>query len=249
MRLRIEELSMGKERHSLGLPVRADLIKEQKSRTTEGKYDSDTYSFYRSGPELYEHDFRPVLGNGHLIDFIRNKKSPVVIDFMATTDSIAGLFEQIPHKQKYGLSISLEEDRNKDRLVRDKRLNIRHIAGDLNDFQTWKRIHQELARRKADLIMERAFSGLHNVSVNRRYYAYAVGNIWKMLSSNNGVLVAEVLDDWLLIQARIDIESWITMLNEHNIEAIYKSKSGRMRTGVIKIVKTKNSPEKIPFLS
>lgn len=204
------------------------------SRFPNGIYP---YGMYRSGPDSYESHFKSVLGENHLIDLIKNKPCPVVVDFLSTTDAIAGLFEQIPNKEKYGLSVSLEEDRDEETLERDRSLGISHLTGDLNDFQTWKRVHQDLAGRKADLIMERGIIGLEYLPINGRYYAYALGNMWDMLSSDNGVIIAEIPNQTRTSDAKIDIKKWTEMLQQHNIDVVYESR-GRYG-GAIKLVKTK----------
>lgn len=191
----------------------------------------------------YESDFSKVLNGSTIHDLLKNRQFPVVIDLMAPSGVLATLFERFPDRQKLGLAISLSDLRNYEEKERDERLNVKQIRGDLIRSSTWDEIEEKLQGRKAGLIMERALGGLHCIPSNSRFYAMLLNKAWSLLSKNNGVLIAQIP-----IKFETETGKWISgIINANNIDASIDRVGVSTELMVIKLVKTPNSPEQLPF--
>lgn len=235
-----------------------------KERLQKGELDKWP-NYYGSDIKSYQEEFNRILRGEKIVDFVKNRPSPVVIDFMGPSDTIASLFKRLPKdKPKLGLAVSLEDRRSKRQVKRDEELNIQQVAGDITRPSTWQRINEALQGRKADLIMERAVLGLAHIPTNEKFYAIVINKAWQMLSDQNGMLLAQVLGRDKLYEYNIRIPQWIDLLKEKGVDAVYQ-KSNNFYTpgtfmfligqdpiffppGSIKMTKTPNSPKDLPFL-
>lgn len=99
----------------------------------------DRWAGYGTDIEDYQETFSEVLGGMSIVDFIRSRRSPVVIDLMAPSQTLVSLFEHTP-KPELGLAVSLEDLRGNGEKRRDRQLNVHQLAGDITQSSTWKMI-------------------------------------------------------------------------------------------------------------
>lgn len=229
----------------------------------------ELWRIYGENIRHYQKEFNAVLHGETIVNFVKSRESPVVIDFMGPSDTIASLFKKLPpDKPKYGLAISLDDIRSRGKVKRDEKLNIQQLAGDITESSTWKEINDRLQGRKADLIMERAQSGVWNIPLDAKLYAILINKAWQMLSEQHGMLLVQVPDSIDLLRYKIPITRWVNYLKEKGIDADYRSISRSLQEflvrntfgigaplgsisyyGSMKLIKTPDSPKDLPFLN
>lgn len=225
----------------------------------DDKRENLGWGIYGSEISDYARSFQDVLEGRGILDIIKQKQAPVVVDLMGPSGTLASLFKIIKNKDKFGLAVSLADERSEKQLKRDRDLGIIQIAGDITKGATWRRIESALYGRKADLLMERALEGLLYLPLNDKLCAILLNKAWKLLSDNQGTLLAEVPlgEEGLVIAEKQGqkIEGWVSFLKKNGINAIYSSsdiKHGGTFLGVVsgylKLVKTPDSPKNLPFL-
>lgn len=213
-----------------------------KRQIKDNRLDGDKGRFGAYGKPIssYEESFDLIL-DGSISDLLKNKPFPVVVDLMGPSDTIVSLFEAFPSKSKFGLAVSLEDLRSDFKKERDANLNVIQIAGDILETSTWNEIKKKLPDgRGADLIMERALMGFESLPRDVKVYSMLLNRAWRLLSKNNGVLLAEVELGYEAEAARM-----IEYFKEHKINASIGASEDK--AAAIKVVKTQNSPEKLPF--
>lgn len=199
---------------------------------------------YGESIHSYNTTFVNVL-QGSIYEFLTDKPSPVVIDLMGPSETIAGLFEdKFQDKPKFGLAVSLNDLRTDEQKKRDEKLNIIQIAGDILRPSTWHEIEEKLRGRRADLIVERAVGGLDCIPRDPIIFALLLRRVWRLLSKNNGILIAELPNN-LETQA----EKMIDVLKGDRVDGLIAPAFDMHGTAIaVKIVKTPDSPEKLSFL-
>lgn len=228
--------------------IRERLLLNRSLGDEEGNQKNSTgirgWRVYGSEVSNYNKSFREVLNGHSLSSLLKNKKRAVIIDLMGPSDTIADLFEKFYKKSRYGLAVSLGDLRNDEQIKRDKRLNIVQIAEDIIKSSTWDEIEEKLDDRKAkaDLIMERALAGLAWLPQDPRFLAMLLNKAWELLSEDSGILIAEVPSRFQP-EAKKMIEGFRKNYNM-NASAAKSDYDGGL---YIKLVKTPNSPEKLPF--
>lgn len=218
--------------------ARPSLAREIRERTVlNRKLDRE---WYYSDINSYEQTFVEVLGGVSIHELLKNKPFPVVLDLMGSSSAIASSLEQLPGP-KLGVAVSLEDRRNIMRRMSDKMSSVKQIRGDISRSSTWDEIEKHLQGHKADLIIERAGRGVDYLPRNPNFYAILLNKAWSLQNSDNGVLLAQV-PDGLEAQAAKMIDNFKN-INEMDA-SIGGSPYGFLS---IKIVKTPNSPIKLPF--
>jgi hypothetical protein len=219
------------------------LIKEQVKRNATRINEVWAPDCYGAPIESYENYFRSILEGKSIVDLVRQKPSPVVIDLMGPSDTLVSLFEKIPDKLKFGLALSFLDMRDGNKKERDKKIGIEQLKGDILKKSTWKEIEKILDGKKADLIMQRALAGLLHIPLNGKLYALLLRRAWNLLSDNQGVFLIQfpfgsksVLED-----KGVEVFDWITLIRENGIDVVYSSNA-------LKLTKSPNSPKKLPFL-
>jgi len=225
-----------------------DLVRQLDYQIEENKKSltltCDKWPVYGSLIESYEDDFRPVLGSVSISSFVRRRSAPVVIDLMSPSDTLADLFMKFPNKPKLGIAHSYRDRRDKEKLDRDEKLGIKQVSGDILELETWNEIEETLDGKKADLIIERAIKGKDFITSDIRIHAVLLNKAWKLLSNDNGMLLAEVPHqrfDLLLRDKPITLFDWISFVKKKGVNIDFN-------WHVLKLVKTSNSPQNLPFL-
>lgn len=223
------------------LPLVKRQISENMVRGDRKSLNGYGWGAYGKDISSYEGTFEKLLGPS-IKDILMDRKNPVVVDLMAPSKTLYSLFGLIPGKFKFGLAVSLEDLRCAWEKKEDERLNVTQIAGDIMESSTWDKIESQLQGRKADLVMERALCGLNCLVRDKRLYAALLNNAWRLLSKDNGILIAEIPDGFE-VQAE---EMADKFRNNSQINALV-DRSLFSSTYSIKMVKTQNSPERLPF--
>jgi hypothetical protein len=189
----------------------------------------------------YEKSFTAVLGGRKIKDLLKDRENPVIIDLMAPSGALATLLPKLSGKEKFGLAVSLEDLRIKKEKRRDAKLNIVQIPGDIMEHSTWCEIEKQLQGRKADLIMVRPFCGFNCIPIIPKLYAALLSKVWSLLKKEKGIFITQ-LPYGFSNQAE-------EMLNgfRKNIEIEALIGKTLRHTPSMKIVRTPNSPEKLPF--
>lgn len=195
---------------------------------------------YDSSVQSYQISFRKVLEGKDILSWAQSKDTLTVVDLMSSSEAIASIFTSLPSdKPKFGLAVSLEDVRSDLQKERDGRLNIEKLDGDIILPSTWRKIEKKLAGRRADLIVERAQGGILTLPRDSGFYEFTMGRMWKMLNEG-GMLLLET--PYLCnFSMPADISQWARLLMINNINAIFDDYA-------MKLVKTPDSPEKLPFL-
>jgi hypothetical protein len=225
-----------------------DLTRQLRYQIEENKKSSlltcDEWPIYGSRIESYENDFGPVLDGISISSFVKQKSAPVVIDLMSPSDTLASLFMKISDRPKLGIALSYKDKRDKDQLRRDENSNIKQLTGDILELETWEKIEETLDGKKADLIMERALRGKHYVTPDIRIHAVLLNKAWKLLSNDHGMLLAEIPSqryDPALSEKKITLLDWVSFVKEKNVGVNFDWVA-------LRLIKTPNSPQNLPFL-
>lgn len=201
--------------------------------------NSDAWAEDDSPIEIYEELFEDVLGDITIVEFVKSRPSPIVIDLMSQSAALASLFRLLPRGHcQLGLSVALSDKRTGIEETQNADSKIKHLAGDILSNDTWKKIDNELVGRKADLIMERANAGLTLIPHENIVHAVLLRKAWKILNKNGGMLIFETPS----IGYDKSLDKWVNYLKENCVDAVYD------REIAVKIIRTPNSPEKLPFL-
>jgi hypothetical protein len=200
---------------------------------------------YGSSLQSYKRTFAGVLKGTSIEDLLREKKSPVVLDLMAPSDTLVDLFSQLGNlPDKIGIAVSLEDQRDDLTKQRDSNVGVFQIAGDLGQNNTWNEIERALEGNEIDLIIERGEGGIYHLPSHEEMYAIMLSRMWNMLSANNGTMLIQIPAFVSLDSRRIRYREWFEILNRVNATLDINTPN----CNILKLVKTPNSPKKIPLL-
>lgn len=203
---------------------------------------------YGSNIDSYDKTFRLALGGTSIASFIKDRKSPVVVDLMAPSHALQSLFRKVPDKNKFGLAVSLSDERTTVRKWIDRVVNIRQLSGDIMLPATWRNIDGIMQGRKADLIMERAFAGLNIIPRYPKLYAILINKAWRILSDKEGVMLLQIPFDDRLLTAGICVQYFVSDLRTKGINVERFEEGVSSDRSVLKLIKTPDSSENLPFL-
>lgn len=209
-------------------------------------FKGDRWKIYESHIDSYDDRFRLALGTS-IVSFVKDRKSPVVVDFMSPSFTLLSLFAKVSDKNKFGLAVSLRDERTRVRKWMDRTYNVRQLTGDIMLPVTWRNIDEVMQGRKADLIMERALGGLNILPPHPKLYAILINKAWKILSDKEGVMLLQTPSENDLLAARIHIQDFVSDLRTNGINAEYFKSEMSTDRSVLKLIKTPDSPENLPF--
>lgn len=180
--------------------------------------DLEAWGNYGRPIEAYEKRFAYVLAGDHIADWVEAVDDPLVIDLMAPSDTLAGLYSGLQDKPtKRGIAVSLVDQRAKEQRVRDARLGIEQYAYNLAYPGSWDRLEENMDGRKANVIIEAALGGTYGIPNHELYYKFAMERLWRMLSPDHGHLLIEIPDNLTLGQTSISMNDWVKSVRERNI--------------------------------
>lgn len=212
-----------------------------------GSFRGGGWKTYESDIGSYDDIFRLALGT-NIASFVKDRKSPVIVDLMSPSFTLVSLFVKVADKKKFGLAVSLRDERTRVRKWIDRAVNLRQLAGDIMLPATWRNIDEVMQERKADLIMERALGGLDILPPHPKLYAILINKAWKILSDKEGVMLLQTPSNEALLKAGINIQDFVNSLKAKGINAgCFKSGVPTSTRLVLKLIKTPDSPENLPF--
>lgn len=228
----------------------ADKLERSRKDSDLRRGDPEYWKTYNSSIEDYEDTFKDILEGKRIIDFVKDKPGPVIIDLMSSTKALESLFEQLPQSNKLGVAVSLEDDRDQEAKMKDKKMGIEHIPGDLGIPETWKRLARKLAGRKADLIIERGGMGTAYIPTDERFYGYVLNRIWENISENEGVILIQGTTTHSLRQAGIRFNEWVDLIKGQGVNTVFSEGNDNLGFdyAYLKLVRTPQSPAILPLL-
>ncbi|QQG41851.1 MAG: hypothetical protein HYV90_00865 [Candidatus Woesebacteria bacterium] len=250
----IENIQIGDPEQETTLEERVDKLtgdffgRGKKAELHKG--DPDYWKTYGSSIEDYDKSFRAVLEGGHIVDLVRDSNEPVVVDLMSSTEAIASLFGQLSQSNKLGIAVSSEDDRLPDKKRRDDQMGIKHVPGDLSQPASWKTLKETLGGRKANLILERGGMGVQSLPFNENFYGYVFNRLWEIVSEDGGTILIQGSTTHALEQTGIRVKEWVDLLKSNGVDVVLdvgEDDFGFDYT-TLKIVKTPESPKKLPLL-
>ena len=231
------------------------ILKQIRYNRTMISTSEDIWDIYGDNSSQYERTFARVLEDETILNFIKQKRSPIIIDIMGPSFALRDFFQEVPDKSKLGIALSLLDKRTVEEKNKDQKSGIKQFAGNIMRRGFWRGIKAELGERKADLIMERAMGGLDCLPKDEHMYSMLLSKAWNLLNEQNGMLLFQVTSYVDLKENSVRIEEWINLLKVNNLNVKYHSnKYGntdafcRVDRGVIKIIKTPDSLKELPFL-
>jgi hypothetical protein len=208
------------------------------------KGDELGYALYDSPISSYEASFASVLDGKHITDLLSGISSPTVIDLMSSSAAVADLFSQISAPNMCGIAVSLEDVRTKAEELRDEKLGVSQIVGNVTSPETWEeKIKLKLRGRKADLIMERALF-VQDIPDKPLLYGALLQRMWDLLSSN-GILLLQL--PYTVNRTNVDtsLVPFVAALTENGIETRFDV--GKKGGGALFIQRSPTSPERLPL--
>lgn len=193
----------------------------------------DFWVVYGRDHVSYESSFRPF--HFSFGEFLKERDKPIVVDLLAPTNALRGLFRDLGKDGARGIAVSLSDQRTPREKRTDESLGVSHVSGDLSAIATWNKLEEELGEQKADLIVERGIAGCNFLPKNELYLLFAMRRIWKMLSSDSGVFIGQSY------HFNYDfISEWIRKARSVNVDAKHSN-------GIFRIVKHEDSPATLPY--
>lgn len=209
---------------------------------------------YDSSILAYMLDFDPVLKDLNLIDFLRNRENPVVVDFLASPAAIRDLIKVAGVNLKQGIAVGLKDIRTPNERAQDMIQGLVQVSADITDKETPKEIGEILDGAKADLVIQRGRAGVSELPATRRFYNNSRRHLWEMLSDDNGLLVTQVHREAVLRANGIDMAHWTEEVKSMGVDVQYvPGVQVRKRTlrqdcfGLLRLIKTPTSPSKLPL--
>lgn len=216
------------------------------AQISDNKHGAEGWLFYGNRIADYELTFGDILHGKPISSLLGEKNDIVAVDLMSSSSALRSLFVEVPYKTKFGLAVSLGDIRSREEKKADEKLNIEQLEGDLLDFNFWEKdLRPKLKGRKADLVLERAEGGLFNLTDNYKVHLMLLRRAWNILSSDNGVFLFQMpaLYGYKFSQMRMLRE----FFDKKGIDFSFAfSALGELYCA--KLVKTPDSPEKLPFL-
>lgn len=168
---------------------------------------------YGSSYENYLKDFMEVQAfPDEIINRLRQKEKPVVIDLLASTGALRSLAQTLKPTKFKGLAVGFHDSRDPDEINEDLSNGIEYIAGDLSDRTTWDKIDAWLGEEKADFIMSRAVGGLHRLPTNLGFAGHAIHRVWNALNPENGIAILQIPPAYDLGLNGIPSYRWVSKL-------------------------------------
>lgn len=223
---------------------------QQRRNLADPRLMSDSWNLYGNNCWFnkrsiadYQKNFDRVLKKTSIVDLVRKKPKPVVIDLMSPSDMLASLFMDVPNKDKLGIAVSFRDKRTQEQIQRDEQLGIHQVAGDIMNASTWRMINKKLEGRKADLIMEQALigGGLDCIPVRGKFYAVMLNKIWHMLNDQDGTFIGEI--DSTRYGCFNMITTWAQYASVNGVHTLYDP-----YRSIIRITKGPYSPKDLSFL-
>jgi hypothetical protein len=204
---------------------------------------NERWGTYNLPIKSYEATFRQVLGSRAIVDLIRGKQAPVVVDLMASSAALADLYNGLQHlPDKRGIALGLTDMRSPAQKRRDSALGIMQLTGDLMLDPTWQELHRAVGVRGADLVLQRAEGGLDCLPPHRHYMAYAMNRVWNMTNADGGTILMQIPGAGRLLRWGIDLESWVENMRHAGANVSYNP----MAFPGLLITRTPAAPAQIP---
>lgn len=212
--------------------------------------DTKAWTIFRNYFPDYMIDFNRVDKENWIpsfIDYLRTQETATIIDFMASTDAVRSLARGLLRNvDVHGIAVGFSDRRTDEEKEQDTTLGISFVPGNLNKGKTWNDITEKLNGKKADLIMERGYGGLHYIPTDRRYQRVALGKMWNMLGSENSMLIVQTPPQYVLEKRGIPVANWLKKLKKEEIPyqflPQFQSKDGDMPYGLLAITKHSDAP-------
>lgn len=236
--------ALSEYRGSLSSAIRAS----QHEISQREKRRGDTWDTYDRDFHSYMADFSRVANEAVLFRQLERIQSPVIIDFMSSTDAIANLLIDLRQRDGLGIAVGRRDNRDIFQKRRDESLGIHQIAGDLLQSKVWAETRKLLGGRKANLILEDGALAWDFIPNNRSLYGLMLNRTWDLLSSEGGVLLAEIPTIEELVSAGVDMREWRDMLLRDGIDFEYANLELN-KGGLLRLRKTPNSPAYLPQLA
>lgn len=142
-----------------------------------------------------------------------------------------------------GLAVALGDSRVDMLKELDRKMNIDLIEGDVLSKKTWVNINSWVESQEGDgldLVLCRPVGGYNMLPDSPDIFYYFLANIWQKLSSNNGVIAAELPTRKPNLMRNLSV--WNTMLRSQNVSLWNAGEA-------ILLTKTSKSPVVLPVLS
>jgi hypothetical protein len=225
------------------LEARERIKTREKRKGLDRKWDT-----FGSRIEDYWSEFEIVLQNRDVLADLKAASDPVVIDLLSSTVAVSTLFRDLPQEHKLGIAVGRSDKRSRRQQAKEARLGIHQIAGDITHPKTWQEIEKILAGRKANLIIER---GLGAVSLymprHRDFYGIVAQKAWDLLSRDNGSVLAHLPEPSILAEDGADMPKWRRLLDLTGIDYSYDLSTSF--TPILRLLKTHDSPERLPLVA
>lgn len=194
----------------------------------------------------YEGDFNELLNGNTFSSILLSRSSPVVLDLLSPTNTLADLFSKLHPliPQKTGISVCFNDFRNEQTKQRDNELGITLIAGDIGLSKTWRRIRKALQGKSVDLIIERGWGGLDTIPQDAFFFLSSTQRLWNMLSPDNGKMFLQLPTLQVSPEFAISIGKWVHIAQKEGIQASVDTHQWHLS-----ITKTPSSPKFLPFSS
>jgi hypothetical protein len=205
----------------------------------------DEWGFDGTDMCRYDDTFKKVLDGRKISDILTENREEITwLDIMASTKYMEEVFNKITGA-KFGVAVVLSDKRNEEQINKDNKLRIKLVTGNVAESRTWKKIEEALDGRKAKFITERANIGLDYLPVDERFYYTMVNHAWNLLEVD-GMLLMQTKNIEVLTDSKIRIKMWLDLLRKNGVIAVFGS--GNYFGDALKLVKTSDSPENLPFL-
>lgn len=198
------------------------------------RYPNDEWPVFDSLLAVYEDQFRHVLKSydGQIVNLLpeRPEEPIVVIDVMASTAALAGLRDQVrlrqgsqgPGFQGYAVGLS------NTRVPGQDTNQLCFVQGDVR-----RPVNVQMQGRRADLILERALSGLDVLPLHRAFYVPAFNHLWRLLRPG-GAMLLQLPCEIDMVRAGLSLRGAVQNLERQGVPAVLDESDGEVAHLLVK---------------
>jgi len=151
----------------------------------------------------------------HTLESLARADSPVVIDEMGSIRAMKEVCRSFPNTK--ALVFKYRDYRKREEKIKDAAMGVYVIDGDVNTIHPYTRASRWMGGRKARIIFERAYGGLHYIPTTRPFYQFVLSANWELLDPYGGVFVGITPPLDMFEKRNIHVTDWLHKLNQEGI--------------------------------
>ena len=208
------------------------------------------WSIFESPFASYMDDFSRLENYpGEIIDLLRSKRRPVIIDLLSSTATLRNLKHTVlKDREMRALAVGLTDNRSSEEKALDASLGITYTAGNLRRPNFWEGIDNWLGEEVTDFIFQRGAGGLTYLPTRPIFAVAAISEVWEMLNPDGGYAFLQTPPADALEENGIEVNKWASQLRQARIPSWFVpdyscAADNNLSYGLLRLDRTPQSPE------